>query len=92
MKRACHSSWSECTSGSRPFFWRRPKSCWESNRDKWINYIKDKLPSNSIAQGMPEPEFCERVKGKLKKVLKRGYIKLDYNIKSLTHYFPVPKA
>lgn len=40
---------------------------------------------------MSELEFCENVRRKLKKVLKKGYIKLNCNIKSLNHYCPASK-
>ena len=90
--RACESSWWECLSGSRPFFWRWPLDCVESARDGHPNYVKDNLPMCILKQNSPDAGSFEKVKNKLAKVLSRGYISLSSEIKSLTHFFPVPKT
>ena len=46
---ATQFSWLDWCKGSRPFFWRCPDECWVTSRDGRKNYVKDKLPSNSIA-------------------------------------------
>ena len=43
-------------------------------------------------QNYPDAGSFEKVKKKLAKVLSRGYISLSSEVKSLTHFFPVPKT
>ena len=43
-------------------------------------------------QHSPESGSFQKVKTKLSKVLARGYIMLSSEVKSFTHFFPVPKT
>ena len=43
-------------------------------------------------QNYPDAGSFEKVKKKLTKVLSRGYISLSSEVKSLAHFFPVPKT
>ena len=92
IRRAARSTWWDWPAGSRPFFWRWPKEYWESSRDGRKNYIRDKLPINSVPQTPVQVEFRDRVKSKVISVLDKGYIKPNSNVKSLTHFFQVPKT
>ena len=92
VKRACGSSWWEWHSGSRPVFWRWPPDCVISAKDGRPNYIKDNLPVCLQKQHSPESGSFQKVKKKQSKVLAWGYISLSSEVKSLTHFFPVPKT
>ena len=60
-------------------------------RDGHRNYVKSNLPSSKQKQSSPEASSFKKVKKKLKRVLDRRYITLVDEVRSLTHFFPVPK-
>ena len=49
------------------------------------------MPCNTKPQFTITAEFKERVKGKLVDVRRKGYFGSEAEVKSLTHFFPVPK-
>ena len=63
-----------------------------SVRDGHPNYIKGSLPVCLQKQHSSESGSFEKAKKKLTKVLARGYIRLSSEVKSLTHFFPVPNT
>ena len=92
IERACGCSWWEWKDGSRPFFWRWPKHCWISSRDGRSNFLREKLPESRDFQRAPDPTMFDKVKRKLRKARARGYLRMSNSVKSLTHFFPVPKT
>ena len=92
VERACCSSWWDWLGSLRPFLWRWPQSCWKSSRDGRKNYVKGELPNDLSPPLPPNKEFLEQVKKKLNKVKDREYVRMGVDVKSLTHYFPVPKG
>ena len=76
IRRVSKSTWWDWPAGSRSFFWRWPKACWESSRDGRKNYIRDKLSINSLPDTPVQVDFRERererVKSKLLSVLDKG--------------------
>ena len=61
-------------------------------RDGRPNYVKSELPNSMYKQSSPDISSIKKVKKKLKKVLDRRYINLVDKVKSLTHFFSVPKT
>ena len=47
---------------------------------------------NSVFQSAIGTEFRERVSEKLSSVLRKGYVVIKDEVKSLTHFFPVAKT
>ena len=56
------------------------------------NYVKGDLPVCIQKQNSSDAGSFKKVKKKRVKVLSRGYISLNSKVKSLTHFFPVPKT
>ena len=50
------------------------------------------MPSNSVPKSAVGAEFKDRVRTKLSSVLKKGYVSIGENVKSLTHFFLVAKT
>ena len=63
-----------------------------SARDSRLNYIKGYLLECEQKQNALEALSFKKVKKKLKKVLARGYISLNDEVKWLTYFFPVQKT
>ena len=63
-----------------------------SARDGRPNFIKNELSECRQKQSSPDVATFQKVRKKLKKVLDRGYVNLVDEVKSLTHFFPVPKT
>ena len=61
-------------------------------RDGRPNYVESELPNSMYKQSSPDISSIKKVKKKLKKVLDRRYITLVDTVKSLTHFFSVPKT
>ena len=62
IRRAAKSTWWDWHVGSRPFFWRWPKSYWVPSRDGREDYIRDKPPINSVPKNPVQVDFREREK------------------------------
>ena len=54
--------------------------------------MKGELPKDLLPPLPPNQEFLEQVKKKLNKVKDREYVRMGVDVKSLTHYFSVPKG
>ena len=92
VERACCSFWWDWLGGLRPFLWRWPQSCWKSSRDGRNNYVKRELPKDFSPPLPPNKEFLEQVKNKLNEYKDREYVRMGVDVKSLTHYVPVPNG
>ena len=55
-------------------------------------YIICQFSSRIQAQSPHNAEFMAKVKGKLRKVIDRGYITSCDKVESLTHFFPLSKT
>ena len=93
VRRAANSTWWDWDAGSTLYFWRWPKRVQRAVRDGTKLYIiRSKLPRYMKRQKWPtDPDQCKKLKLKLQKVRNRKYIQPGF-VRSLTGYFPVPKA
>ena len=97
ISKADASSFWDWDEGSFPYFWRWQPEVKRDLRDGTpLRFHEDRLPKNSIKrQRLPKDEgIFKSMIDKLVKVRDGGYIGklLHGSIRSLTHYFAVPKG
>ena len=85
--RALGSTWWDWCERSRLLFWRWPEEHYLLERDGRKNFVRKGLPSNSVPQPAVGAEFKERVRKKISSVLRKGYVVMEKNVKSFTHFF-----
>ena len=93
IARAANSSWWNWDDGSTLYFWRWPSHLRTFIRDGSPLFIDwSAMPNYKRKQQWPSDESSRcKLESKLRKVMKRRYIKDGY-VKSLTGFFAVPKA
>lgn len=92
IRRCANSSWWEWDLGSRPLHWRWHQDYQLIIHDGVQPWFLSKPPKYTLSQrGEPDPNLCDCIKGKLRKVREKGYIILG-TVKSLTSFFTVPKG
>jgi len=86
-------SWWEWNGGSRLLFWRWTPEFSKFARDGIPVFWKDcpKPTSNKIQPPIPDPMIKSRMKEKVAKVRKRGYVVPGF-VRSLIYFFAVPKG
>lgn len=87
------ADWWTWKGGSTLIFWRWPEgSQRKAARDGMDPWISGKLPNFKRKSRPPPSERRSSIWSKFDKFLRRGYVRLIGNIKSLTEYFHVPKG
>ena len=56
------------------------------------NFICEGIPTNYVPKSAVNVEFKERVKKKILSVMRKGYVVVKENMKSLIHFFRVAKT
>ena len=92
LLRALRSDWWNWNNGSTCYFWRWPRSVQKCIRDGFNIFVTNKLPQFLKKQNLGGTKLeQELLKGKVEKVMERGYLERGY-VKSLINYFSVPKG
>jgi hypothetical protein len=92
VRRCCLASWWEWDAGSRPLHWRWPAEYQQVIRDGLKPWLDRKPSEYTVPQrGEPDPKIRLKVKEKLAKVRRKGYL-AEGLVKSLTSFFTVPKG
>jgi len=92
VRRCCHANWWEWEAGSRPLHWRWPEEYQLAIRDGLKPWFDRKPIPYTVPQlGEPDPHIRAKVKEKLGKVRRKGYLTAGH-VKSLTSFFTVPKG